>query len=121
MAKNLKVYTVSLDGVDKAGKSLLVKYLARMSHFTLNVLDRGPMTNIVWNKIQNRDITYNLDMWKSTLFVRLAVDEEDWKIRCSIANEPEMPLPFKEMDGKYKEQFEWLKDHGFFVMELSTT
>ena len=44
-------YVVSLDGIDKAGKTTLTKYLAHMSNFTLNVLDRGPITNIVWNKI----------------------------------------------------------------------
>lgn len=49
--KLLKIYTVSFDGLDKTGKSTLVQYLARMSNFTLNILDRGPITNIVWNKI----------------------------------------------------------------------
>lgn len=48
---NMKYYVVSLDGCDKAGKTSLVQYLARLSNFTLNILDRGPITNIVWNKI----------------------------------------------------------------------
>lgn len=90
----LKYYVVSIEGVDKAGKSSLLPYLARMSNYTLNILDRGPITNIVWNKIQNRDVTYDMEMWKNTLFVKLNVDINDWKIRCSIHNEPPMPLSF---------------------------
>jgi len=99
----------------------LVKYLAKMSSYTLNILDRGPITNIVWNKIQGRDVEYDLEMWKSTLFVRLNVDKEDWKIRCSINNEPPMPLSFEDMSRRYDEAFQELKCHGFYILEFNTS
>lgn len=117
----LKYYVVSLEGVDKAGKSSLIPYLARMSNYTLNILDRGPITNIVWNKIQNRDATYDMEMWKNTLFVKLNVDINDWKIRCSIHNEPPMPLSFDQMNAEYDQVFSRLKSEGFKTTSFDTS
>lgn len=117
----MKYYTVSLDGIDKVGKSTLVKYLAKMSNYTLNILDRGPITNIVWNEIQKRDVQYDLNMWKTTLFVRLVAEEADWNIRCAINNEPPMPLEFKDMNSRYDEVFADFREHGFKTLEYNTT
>lgn len=117
----LKYYCVSLDGIDKSGKSTLVTYLAKLSNYTLNILDRGPITNIVWNKIQQRNINYELDMWKNTLFVRLNVNEEDWKIRCSIHHEPTMPLTFNAMNNEYDKVFLDFKNKGFQTLEFNTS
>lgn len=119
--KLLKIYTVSFDGLDKTGKSTLVQYLARMSNFTLNILDRGPITNIVWNKIQNRKVCYDVEMWKKTLFVRLTVDKEDWEIRCKVHSEAEMPLTFEEMSAAYDDVFNKFRYYGFYVMEFNTS
>lgn len=115
------IYCCSIDGIDKSGKSTLIKYLARLSNFTLNILDRGPITNIVWNKIQKRDVEYDLEMWKKTLFVRLNVDKEDWKIRCSIHHEPDMPLTYEAMSEAYDDVFAHFKNNGFYILEFNTT
>ena len=117
--KFMQYYTVSLDGIDKAGKSTLVKYLAHLSNFTLNILDRGPITNIVWNKMQNRKIVYDVEMWKKTLFVRLTVDREDWEIRCKMHNEPY--INFDIHTFKYDRVFEEFRNQGFHVLEFNTT
>lgn len=121
MTKNMKIHCVALDGIDKAGKSTLVKYLAQLSNFTLTILDRGPLTNIVWNKIKNRDINYDMEMWKNCIFVRLSVDKHDWEIRCRIHNEPPMPLSYEEMNKAYDVEFETFKNRGFHVLEFNTT
>lgn len=121
MKKNLSIYTVSFDGLDKTGKSTLVKYLAQLSHFTLCILDRGPITNIVWNKIQKREIEYDLEMWRNTLFVRLTADEDDWNIRCKIHQEPPMPLSYSEMSREYDDVFAKLKAEGFHAIEFNTS
>lgn len=117
----LKFFVVSLDGIDKSGKSTLVSYLAQLSNYTLNILDRGPITNIVWNKIQGRDIEYNLEMWKSTVFVKLNVDKADWEIRCKIHNEPPMPDSYETMTKAYDDMFDWFRNHGFYVLEFNTS
>lgn len=116
-----KIYCVSLDGIDKSGKTTLVKYLAKLSNYTLNVLDRGPITNIVWNKIQKRDVDYDLEMWRNAVFVRLNVDKEDWQIRCSIHNEPPMPYSYEDMNKAYDEVFTYFKENAFYTMEFNTT
>ena len=121
MNKKCKVYTVSFDGLDKTGKSTLVKYLAQLSNFTLCILDRGPITNIVWNKIQNREIEYDLEMWRNTLFVRLTADEDDWNIRCKVHHEPPMPLSYNEMTARYDEVFAKFKENGFYTLEFNTS
>lgn len=120
MAK-LKYYSVFLDGIDKAGKSTLVAYLAKLSNYTLNIFDRGVITNIVWNKIQNRDVDYDVEQWKNTVFIRLNVDKEDWKIRCSIHHEPDMPHSYEEMNERYDAVFDEFKKNGFKVLEFNTT
>ena len=117
----LKHFCVSLDGIDKSGKSTLVKYLARMCNFTWNILDRGVITNLVWNKIQGRDIEYDLEMWKSTVFVKLNVDKADWEIRCKIHNEPPMPDSYETMTKAYDDMFDWFRNHGFYVLEFNTS
>ena len=117
--KFMQYYTVSLDGIDKAGKSTLVQYLARLSNFTLNILDRGPITNIVWNKMQGRKIVYDVDMWKKTLFVRLTVDREDWEIRCKMHNEPK--INFDQHTAEYDNVFEMFRQQGYHVLEFNTT
>lgn len=117
----MKFHCIALDGIDKAGKSTLVKYLAQLSNFTLTILDRGPITNIVWNKIQKRDITYDLDMWKNTVFIRLTVNKDDWKIRCKIHNEMPMPLTFEDMNRAYDEEFLNFKNRGFYTLEFNTS
>ena len=119
--RDMKYYVVSLDGCDKTGKTSLVQYLARLSSYTLNILDRGPITNIVWNRIQNRDVVYDLDMWKSTLFVRLTVNIEDWKIRCKVHNEPPMPESFHFMTNAYDTVFEEFRQKGFQTMTFNTS
>ena len=60
-------------------------------------------------------------MWKTTLFVRLNVDEEDWNIRCKIHNEPPMPYTFKDMNKAYDAVFETFRNNGFYVLEFNTT
>lgn len=60
-------------------------------------------------------------MWKNTLFVMLNVDEEDWKIRCKIHNEPEMPLSFHKMTKAYHDMFSVFKNNGFHVVEYNTS
>lgn len=49
--KKMNVYTICFEGLDKSGKSNLATYLRVFGKYTLNILDRGPITNIVWNKI----------------------------------------------------------------------
>lgn len=120
MAK-LKYYSVFLDGIDKAGKSTLVAYLARLSNYTLNIFDRGLITNIVWNKIQGREIEYDTEQWRNTVFIRLNVNKEDWKIRCSIYHEPDMPHSYEDMNHRYDEVFNEFNNNGFKVLEYNTS
>lgn len=117
----MKYYCVSIDGIDKAGKGIIIKYLAKISNYTLNIFDRGIITNIVWNKMLDRNIDYELDFWKNTLFVRLNVDKEDWKIRCAINNEPEMPISYEEMTKMYNDEFDRFKEMGFNMMSINTS
>ena len=116
---DMDYYVVSIDGPDKMGKSTLVQYLARLSNFTLNILDRGPITNIVWNKMQNRHIAYDVNMWKKTVFVYLTASREDWEIRCKIHNEPK--IDYDQHVKAYNEVVEQFRDNNFIVLEFNTS
>jgi hypothetical protein len=116
---NNNIYTVVFEGIDRCGKTTMRYFLGKKSNHTLITYDRGIITNIAWNKMLNRDVNYNLDMWKNTLFVHLTVDKEDWEIRCKLTNET--PINYEQHTKMYTDAFKWFSDNGFYVLEFNTS
>lgn len=117
--KILKVYTVIIDGIDKSGKDTIAKYVWPLDH-RLNVFVRGWPSLVAYAKKFNRNCKYELP-WKNVLYVYCKVDEEDWKIRCSINNEDMTNLDFKKDTELFDEAFNKLSENGFNVLTINTS
>ena len=86
----LKHYCISFEGIDKSGKELVGKYVNILGKYKYVLMDRGLLSNITYARMNNRNYEYNLDAYTNWVIVYLTVDKEDWKVRCKLANEPEI-------------------------------
>ena len=82
--------TIFIEGVDKTGKDLIVKYINELSNFKYVTHARGCISNVVYDLIYERDndMEYTLD--DHTLYVLLDAETEDLEVRFKITNEPEI-------------------------------
>lgn len=83
-----KLRMISIEGIDKAGKGLVFKYLQLLGNHEHLILDRGPLSNYVFSKMFKRGFHYDIKSFTDILFVFLDVDKEDWEVRCKMSNEP---------------------------------
>ena len=86
----LKHYCISCEGIDKSGKEIIGKYINILGKYKYVLMDRGLLSNITYARMNYRDYEYNLDSYTNWIIVYLIVDKEDWKVRCKLANEPEI-------------------------------
>lgn len=77
---------IELEGTDKVGKSTMHSYLGKLGHYKYLINDRGILTQLVYRDKFKRNVEYKLTY--IPLIVLLEVDEDDFKVRCSINNEP---------------------------------
>lgn len=56
----IKPYIIFIDGQDRCGKSSIVKDIFKDTGMIHNVIDRGPMSNMVYSKMYNRAIDTKL-------------------------------------------------------------
>jgi hypothetical protein len=108
---------IEIDGFDKAGKSLLGKYLGLLCNYkyTLNV--RGILSQLVYNDKFNRDRHYML--YYKPLIILLDVEDLDHKVRCSINKEPTINIQKdREVFHAYAN---YLKNNGCTVLKYNTT
>lgn len=82
--------TIYIEGVDKTGKDLIVKYINELSNFKYVTHARGAISNEVYDLLyeRNNDMKYTLD--DHTLYVLLDADNEDLDIRFKITGEKEI-------------------------------
>lgn len=110
---------VQIDGVDKTGKDMLVKYITRMSNHKYVIQARGIVSQIAYSKIYGRDYEYDLDNYENDVIVLLTGDIEDLKIRHKITNEPKIDI---ERDLKvFGEVAEELSKRGLTVYQANTS
>ena len=113
----LKIFTVVIDGIDKAGKDTLAGYVWRMDK-RLNVFVRGWPSLVVYANKFNRNVEYALP-YKDALYVHLRVSPDDWKIRCEMTNEP--AIDYKKDDDAFYEAFQTLINNGYHTRRYNTS
>lgn len=89
---NLKVDTIIFEGIDKTGKDTLIKYVNTLCKSKYALYQRGAISNIVYNKIYNREL-FNYNVKPNSLYVLLEADIDDLLIRFKINNEPNIDIP----------------------------
>lgn len=99
----LKVFNIELDGIDKCGKDSVKPYVFYLEPGKYLCRARGLISQIAYAKLYKRNIEWDgADYAKSTLFVLLEVDKQDWEIRCKLTNEPNTGFTYEEMTQAFK-------------------
>lgn len=96
---------ISIEGIDKAGKGIVFKYIQELGKHQHVLLDRGPLSNYVFSKMFHRDFTYDIESFKNILFVFLDIAYDDWLIRCKMTNEKAILF-----DGHYQAYIDGIVD-----------
>lgn len=102
--EKLKYFNIELDGIDKCGKDSIKPYLFYLEPGKYLCRSRGLISQIAFAKLYKRDFDWDaIDYVKNTIFVLLNVVEKDWKIRCKITDEPELPFTYNEMINAFQD------------------
>lgn len=110
---------ITIDGVDKTGKDLLLQYVVRLSNHKYVIQARGILTQIAYSKIYGRPYEYDLKPYRGDIIFYLTGDLEDLQVRHKITNEPKIDI---ERDMKvFEETAHKLADNGITVVKVDTT
>ncbi len=115
----MKNYCIEVDGLDRAGKGMLIKYLDLLGKHKYVLMDRGLMSNITFSRIHDRGYEYDAAQFKDWIFVYLFCDEEDWNIRCKIDHEPK--IDYTKHLIEFNKTYDMFSKAGFKVMTANTS
>jgi len=123
---------LSIDGVDKSGKSSIIKEVFERTNGLVYILDRSPSSWHFFNELLERSKKdtaykkeYNAKLKDFRKFVDLSVllhvEEEDWKSRCKEHDEQDLvgDLSFREHQREIARYFQ--KAQYPNVLKLNTT
>lgn len=102
--KNIKVFNIEFDGIDKCGKDTVKSQIWYFAPGMYLPRARGLMSQLAYAKLYKRDVNYDIKRGyvMNTLFVLLEVDKQDWEIRCKLTNEPNTDFTYEEMTQAFK-------------------
>lgn len=108
-----KYFNVELEGIDKCGKDSIRPYIFLLEPGKYMCRARGLMSQIAYSSLYNRNFEFDAKEYvKNTLFVLLDVDEQDWKFRCKLTNEPNPNFDFSKMRNAFIDSINELKKIG---------
>lgn len=108
---------VEVEGVDKAGKDTIGKYITTITNYAYAVNIRGLLTQLVYNDKFGRNNEYRI-LYKP-LVVFLDVDNPDHTIRCITTHEPKINID-KDREAYY-EYIKELEKYGITVLKFNTS
>lgn len=102
--KNVKVFNIEFDGIDKCGKDTVKSQIWYFAPGMYLPRARGLISQLAYAKLYKRDVNYDIERGyvMNTLFVLLEVDKQDWEIRCKLTNEPSLDFTYEEMTQAFK-------------------
>ena len=115
----MKYYSISFEGIDKAGKWQVLKYVDMLSNHKYVLMDRGLMSNITYARIFKRDYQYDVEQFKDWVFVYLFCDEDDWNVRCKLTNEP--AIDYTKHRLEFDKTYEAFTKAGFKTISANTS
>ena len=110
---------ITIEGVDKTGKDLLVQYIVRMSNHKYVIQSRGIMSQMAYTQIYNRNYEYDLAPYKHDVIFYLKGDIDDLAIRHKITGEP--PINIQKDMAVFDDVAVLLRNNGIDVIELDTS
>ena len=115
----MKTYCISFEGIDKAGKWQVMKYVDILANHKYVLMDRGLMSNITYARIFKRDYQYDIAQFKDWVFVYLFCDEDDWNVRCKLTNEP--AIDYTKHKLEFDKTYEMFTKAGFKTLSANTS
>lgn len=116
----MKYYEIEIDGIDRAGKDTLLKYLEYLGNYKYSINVRGILSQIVYSKKFARDYKYDLDsLSKNKLIVLLWAQDKDIETRCYLSNEK--IVDYSKDQVSFMNEFDLLKLHGFDCLSFDTS
>lgn len=115
----MKTYCISFEGIDKAGKWQVLKYVDILANHKYVLMDRGLMSNITYARIYKRDYQYDVSQFKDWVFVYLFCDEDDWNVRCKLTNEP--AIDYTKHKLEFDKTYEMFTKAGFKTLSANTS
>lgn len=123
---------ISIDGIDKSGKSTIIQELFKRTNGLVFVIDRSPSSWHFFNELlgrnENRPIykkEYNAKLKDFRrlvdLSVLLSVDENTWKERCEDHKEPPLVGSLSMIDHQIELSRWFDKAHYPNVLKLNTS
>lgn len=102
--KNIKVFNIEFDGIDKCGKDTVKSQIWYFAPGMYLPRARGLISQLAYAKLYKRDVNYDIERGyvMNTLFVLLEVDKQDWEIRCKLTNEPNTDFTYEEMTKAFR-------------------
>lgn len=83
---------IQIDGVDKTGKDLILKYVVMLSNHKYVIQSRGLLSQMAYSKIYDRPYSYSFEDYPNTLFIYLTGELEDLTIRHKLTDEPKINI-----------------------------
>jgi len=114
-----KYNSIFVDGIDKSGKNILVKYIHSLANHRYMAYDRGIFSNITYARMFNREVKYDIEQYKQFVFIYLVCDEKDWNIRCKMTHEP--TIDYGQHLDEFNKTFHDFENAGFKIMFLNTS
>lgn len=115
----VKFTNICIDGIDKSGKNIVAEYIKQLSNHKYTVFDRGVISEITYSRLFGRNQTFDIAPYKRFVFINLLVDEEDWKIRCKMTNEPKIDY-VKNVEA-FNETISQFKQNEYIVLKFNTS
>lgn len=113
----LNNYIIDIEGIDKTGKNLLMKYINQLSNYKYITHPRGILSHMVYAEKFNRGYDYELSY--RPIIIYLDADEEDRQIRCKITNEPYIDANADRL--LFNKYIQILQKNGIIVLRYNTT
>lgn len=115
----MKYFSIEIDGIDKTGKDTLWHYIDYVSGRKYVINSRGVISQIAYSTLYKRPYEYDLTNYNNVVVVYLTADEDDWKIRCKITNEP--TIDYATNINVFNSVKEQVKTAGLHVIEFNTS
>lgn len=117
--KEMKYYTIILDGVDKCGKDTIRKILFKIDRGRYLCEARGYLSCMVYGEETNRPYRYDISSQKYVMNILLDVSKEDQQNRLLQASESNDKYDIEsKLFDKY---YNILKSKGYMTLRYNTS
>jgi thymidylate kinase len=83
---------ITIEGIDKTGKTLIVNYIDRLTNHKYITQARGILSHVAYSMLYSRGYEYDLTEHKRDIIFYLTADKEDLEVRFALSGEKEIDI-----------------------------